>query len=131
MARPKREVLRTELDKMLNLDVIEECESPWAAPGIMVPKPNGSTRVCIDYRKLNSVTISDKYPLPRIDDLLQSTGKCNFISTIDLQSGYWQVSVHEADRDKTCFVTCFGTFRFKRMPFGVKERARYVSKTDR
>lgn len=120
ISKSKREILRKELDKMLELDVIEECESPWAAPVVMVPKPNGKVRVCVDYRRLNSVTVSDKYPLPRIDYLLQSTGKSRIISTIDLQSGYWQVKVRESDRDKTAFITCFGTFRFKRMPFGLK-----------
>ncbi|KAA5656478.1 RNA-directed DNA polymerase, partial [Pseudomonas aeruginosa] len=68
----------------------------------------------------NEVTKSDTYPLPRIDDLLQSTKKNCYMTTIDLRSSYWQVMVREADRDKTAFVCPLGTYRFKRMPFGLK-----------
>lgn len=118
--RTKREILKQEIDKMLENDIIEECESPWAAPVVMVNKPDGSTRICIDYQQLNRVTISDKYPMPRIDDLLHGSTQTKFMSTIDLQAGYWQIAVAEEDRDKTAFITPFGLFRFKRMPFGLK-----------
>ncbi|CAG4935861.1 unnamed protein product [Colias eurytheme] len=114
----KKEIMRAELDKMLAEDVIEECESAWAAPCVLVPKRNGTYRFCVDYRKLNAVTKTDAYPMPRIDELLQSTKKGCVMSSLDLRSGYWQVST--ADRDKTAFVTPFGTYRFKRMPFGLK-----------
>lgn len=115
----KQEILREEIYKMIQLKVIEECESAWAAPVVLVPKPDQSTRVCIDYRKLNSVTRSDHYPLPRMDDLLH-TARAAVISTIDLQSGYWQIAMRPEDRDKTAFVTPFGLFRFNRMPFGLR-----------
>ena len=114
----KKEIMHAELDKMLAEDVIEECESAWAAPCVLVPKRNGTYRFCVDYRKLNAVTKTDAYPMPRIDELLQSTKKGCVMSSLDLRSGYWQVST--ADRDKTAFVTPFGTYRFKRMPFGLK-----------
>lgn len=120
MAQAKKEILRHELDKMLSDAVIEECESPWAAPVVLVPKKDGSVRVCVDYRKLNSVTVGDSYPMPRIDELLHVAKRIPFMTTIDLRSGYWQVSVKDSDRDKTAFTTPFGTFRFKRMPFGLK-----------
>lgn len=116
----RREYLANELEKMLADDVIEECESPYAAPVVMVPKKDGSLRLCVDYRRLNAVTVPDKYPLPRIDDLLHVTKNCKYISTIDLKSGYWQVSVREEDRDKTAFTTPLGNFRWKRMPFGLR-----------
>ena len=74
-------------------------------------------RVCVDYRKLNAITIPDRYPLPRIDDLLNAAKSTEFM---DLQSGYYQVEVAEVDRDKTCLISPFGTFRFKRMPFGLR-----------
>ncbi|GFX01863.1 retrovirus-related Pol polyprotein from transposon 412 [Trichonephila clavipes] len=87
---------------------------------VLIPKPNNQFRLCVDYRKLNEVTVSDTYPLPRIDDILQKAKHTAYISTIDLKSGYHQVNVNPAYRDKTAFVCPFGTYRFKRMPFGLK-----------
>lgn len=116
----KTEILKSEITKMLNKNIIEECESPWAAPVVLVPKPNNTYRVCIDYRKLNLVTVSDKYPMPKIDELLHLAKKPLYISTIDLESGYWQVPMKKQDQDKTSFITPFGLYRFKRMPFGLK-----------
>ncbi|KAL0838995.1 hypothetical protein ABMA28_016992 [Loxostege sticticalis] len=87
----KKEIIRAEIDKMLELGVIEEAESEWASPVVLVPKKNGETRFCVDYRKLNAVTRTDKYPLPLIDDILASTKSNCVMSTIDLKSGYWQV----------------------------------------
>ena len=77
-------------------------------------------RVCVDYRKLNAITIPDRYLLPRIDDLLHTAKSTKFMTTLDLQSGYYQVEVAEVDLDKTCLISPFGTFRFKRMPFGLR-----------
>ena len=116
----RRAQLRTELDKLQAPHIIEPCESPWAAPVVLVPKKDGSTRLCIDYRKLNSVTTPDRYPLPRIDDLLHSTKKFKFKTTLDLQSGYYQVKVAVEDQLKTAFITPFGTYKFLRMPFGLR-----------
>ena len=116
----KKEILKKELDDLLSEDIIEECESPYASPVVLVPKPNGSVRLCVDYRKLNAITVPDTYPLPRMDDLLHDAKHTVYMSTIDLKSGYHQVNVHAQDRDKTAFVCPFGTFRFKRMPFGLR-----------
>ncbi|XP_063390383.1 uncharacterized protein LOC134676003 [Cydia fagiglandana] len=116
----KKEIMKAEIEKMLREGIIEECESAWTSPAVLVPKKNNTVRFCADYRKLNSVTKTDNYPLPLIDELLQSTGRHCYISTIDLRSGYWQVSVNPADRDKTSVITPFGTYRFVRMPFGLK-----------
>ncbi|GFX48771.1 hypothetical protein TNCV_3479551 [Trichonephila clavipes] len=120
MSPVKKEILRKEIEDLLEKDIIEECESPYGAPVVLIPKPNNQFRLCIDYRKLNEVTVSDTYPLPRMDDLLQEAKHTAYISTIDLKSGYHQVNVNPADRDKTAFVCPFGTYRFKRMPFGLK-----------
>ncbi|GBN21296.1 Retrovirus-related Pol polyprotein from transposon 17.6 [Araneus ventricosus] len=120
MTPMKKELLRKEIEDLLERDVIEECESAYGAPVVLIPKPDGKTRLCIDYRKLNEITVPDSYPLPRMDDLLQSAKHTTFMSTIDLKSGYHQINVHPADRDKTAFVCPFGTFRFKRMPFGLR-----------
>lgn len=86
---------------MLGNDILEECESAWASPVVMVPKSDGSIRVGVDYRKLNSVTTPDRIPLPRMDDLLQAAKRSNYMTTLDLQRGYYQVEVALEDRDKT------------------------------
>lgn len=116
----KKEVMKKEIDKMLQEDIIEECESAWCAPALMIPKARGGIRFCVDYRRLNAVTRSDTYPMSLIDELLQSTKRNCYMSTLDLRSGYWQVSVREEDRDKTAFISPLGIYRFKRMPFGLK-----------
>ncbi|GFV69625.1 hypothetical protein TNCV_4507401 [Trichonephila clavipes] len=104
MSPVKKEILRKEIEDLLEKDIIEECESPYGAPVVLIPKPNNQFRLCIDYRKLNEVTVSDTYPLSRMDDLLQEAKHTAYISTIDLKSGYHQVNVNPADRDKTAFV---------------------------
>ncbi|GFW58195.1 retrovirus-related Pol polyprotein from transposon 297 [Trichonephila clavipes] len=120
MSPVKKGILRKEIEVLLKKDIIEECESPYGVPVVLIPKPNNQFRLGIDYRKLNEVTVPDTYPLPRMDDLLQEAKHTAYISTIDLKSGYHQVNVNPADRDKTTFVCPFGTYRFKRMPFGLK-----------
>ncbi len=84
---------------------------------------DGKIRVCIDYHELNVVTKDDKYPPPRTNDLLHLAKQTLYMSTLDLKSGYWQVPLRESDRDKTAFITLFGLYRFKRMPFGLKNAA--------
>lgn len=113
-------VLKAELDKMLEKGIIQEEESPWAFPVVLIPKKDGSIRLCVDYRRLNAITTADTYPLPRIDDLLHSAKTTPFMSTLDLRSGYWQIKVAEKDRKKTAFTTPFGIYVFNRMPFGLK-----------
>ena len=82
-------------------------------------KKNGKKRFCVDYRKLNTITKKDSYPLPRIDELLDSLAGATYFSTLDLMSGYWQVMMHPADREKTAFITKYGTYEFNVMPFGL------------
>ena len=83
-------------------------------------KKDGSLCFCIDYRTLNSVTKSDPFPLPRIDDLLDQLGNAKYFSTLDLASGYWQVQLHPESRAKSAFVTHQGLYEFRVMPFGLK-----------
>ena len=99
--------------------VIQPSHSPWASPIVLVKKRDGSHRFCVDYRKLNAVTRKDAYPIPRIDDTLDTlSGSCWF-STLDMVSGYWQVEVDERDREKTAFCTPYGLYEFNVMPFGL------------
>uniref|UniRef100_A0A8C1WKU1 Gypsy retrotransposon integrase-like protein 1 n=1 Tax=Cyprinus carpio TaxID=7962 RepID=A0A8C1WKU1_CYPCA len=111
--------VRTLLQGMLDQGIVRESSSPWAAPIVLVQKKNGAWRFCVDYRKLNQVTKKDAFPLPRIEDSLASLTRSAWYSTLDLASGYWQVRVEEADREKTAFTTPFGLFEWDRMPFGL------------
>lgn len=120
MTPANKEKLRVELDKLIQDGAVEECDSAWSAPVVLVPKKDGGTRLCVDYRALNSVTTPVSYPLPRMDDLLHSTKKTVYMTTLDLRAGYHQVQVRKEDRDKTSFVTPFGTFRYRVMPFGLR-----------
>ena len=104
---------------MLENKVIRPSTSPWSSPIIMVRKNDGSWRFCIDFRKLNSVTHKDAYPLPRIDETLESFAGSTIFSTLDLASGYWQVELEEPDKEKTAFSTTEGHFEFNVMPFGL------------
>ena len=115
----RREESRKLLQKMLERDVIQPSASPWVSPIVLVQKKKGSTRFCVDYRKVNKVTRKDAYPLPRIDDTLDTLSGAKWFSTLDLISGYWQVVVDPKDREKTAFCTPEGLFEFKVMPFGL------------
>ncbi len=115
----KQDVEQAEVQKMLDKGIIEPCQSSWASPVVLVTKKNGSTRFCVDYRKVNEVTRKDAYPLPRIDDTLDALRGSQYFSTLDLYSGYWQVKMDPADIDKTAFSTRQGLFRFTVMPFGL------------
>ena len=115
--------MRAEVDKhiddMLEQGVIEPSTSPWAAGIVLVKKKDGSTRFCVDYRKLNAATIKDSYPLPRIDESLDHLSGASLFSTLDMCSGYWQVEVDPKDKPKTAFATKRGLFQFRVMPFGL------------
>ena len=93
------------LQDMQEKDVIQPSSSPWASPIVLVQKKDGSARFCVDYRKLNAVTIKDAYPLPRIDDTLDTLAGSKWFSTLDLLSGYWQVEMSRRDSHKTAFCT--------------------------
>ena len=112
--------VRDEVKQMLESGMIEHSDSPWAAPVVCVRKEDGALRMCVDYRKLNSATDDDVYPMPRVEELLDQMGKAKFVTTLDLAKGYYQVPVASEDQDKTAFVTSEGKFRFTRIPFGLK-----------
>ena len=114
--------LRREQDcvrEMLTGGQIEPSDSPWASPVVLVTKKDGSTRFCVDYRRLNSLTVKDAYPLPRIDNYLRLLGNQQWFSTMDLAGGYWQVAMSPEAKRKAAFVTNEGLFQFRVMPFGL------------
>lgn len=116
----KQRIMQQQVDEMLSLDVIEPCESPWSSPVLIVGKKDGNPRFCLDSRKLNSVTIKDAYSLPYISEILDNLREAKFLTSIDLSKAFWQIPIHEPDRDKTAFyVPGRGTFRFKVTAFGL------------
>jgi hypothetical protein len=116
----KAELIRKELDLMTKMGVIEDSNSPWASPVVLIPKPDGSIRFCIDYRRVNDVTEPDAFPLPRIEDLIDKIGKAKYLTKIDLSRGYWQVPMDEESIPISAFVTPHGQFQWKYMPFGLR-----------
>ena len=105
--------------EMLTGGQIEASDSPWSSPVVLVTKKDGGTRFCVDYRQLNDATTKDAYPLPRIDDTLDMLAGKKWFSTLDLASGYWQVSLSLEARVKMAFATHSGLFQFRVMPFGL------------
>ena len=111
--------LRTHISDLLDAGIIKPSDSPWAAPIVTVRKPDNTLRLCVDYRKLNDVTVKDAFPLPRVDDALDAMAGASYFTTLDLASGYWQVELDNAARAKSAFVTPFGLYEWKCMPFGL------------
>jgi hypothetical protein len=115
----ERTIIQEQVNDMRAKGVIEDSCSPWASPVVLVKKKDDTWRFCIDFRRLNAITKKDVYPLPRIDDALDTLQGCNYFSSIDLRSGYWQVPLRSGDKEKTAFITPDGLFQFTVMPFGL------------
>ena len=111
--------LSTQLQELVDKGFIRPSSSPWGGPVLLVKKKNGSVRMCIDYRELNKLTIKNRYPLPRIDDLFDQLQGSSVYSKIELRSGYHQLAVKEGDIPKTAFRTRYGHYEFMVMPFGL------------
>nr|KAG5699813.1 hypothetical protein BaRGS_013533 [Batillaria attramentaria] len=107
------------LQSMLKAQVIQPSNSPWASPPVLIRKKDGSVRWCLDFRKLNEVTLKDAFPLPLISECLDTLSGNTYMSTLDMAAGYWQLEIHPEDRHKTAFLTKYGLFEFVRMPFGL------------
>ncbi|WVZ63357.1 LOW QUALITY PROTEIN: hypothetical protein U9M48_012994 [Paspalum notatum var. saurae] len=125
VAPKEQELIKENIDELLGKGFIRPSSSLWAFPVLFVDKKDGSRRMCVDYRALNDVTIKNKYPLPRIDDLFdQLQGACVF-SKIDLRSGYHQMKIRPSDIPKTAFITRFGLYEYTVMSFGLTNAPAY------
>ncbi|GJT89948.1 putative reverse transcriptase domain-containing protein [Tanacetum coccineum] len=119
LAPSEMEELSTQLQELSDKGFIKPSSSPWGAPVLFVKKKDGSFRMCIDYRELNKLTVKNRYPLPRIDDLFDQLQGSSVYSKIDLRSGYHQLRVRDEDIPKTAFRTRYGHYEFQVMPFGL------------
>ena len=119
----QKKIIEQQVKQMLEAGVIEESRSAWAAPVVLVQKPGGQPpRFCVDYRQLNQRTLPDSYPMPRVDEALDSIGQAQpkYFTTLDLRSGYWQIAMDDKSKELTAFVSSAGLHHFRKMPFGLR-----------
>lgn len=112
-------LLKEEIEAMQKLGVIEPSSSEWNNPNVLVPKKDGTIRFCLDFRKLNAVSKFDPYQMPRVDELIERLSKAQFLTTLDLCKGYWQVPLSPDSREMTAFKTPLGHYHFRVLPFGL------------
>ena len=115
----EREIIAEQVEEMLAAGIIEPSSSPYGANVVLAKKKDGKLRFCVDYTSLNAVTKYVNYPLPKMSDILDSLGGAQYFSTLDCESGYWQIEMHPDSKDKTAIVCEKGSFVFNRMPFGL------------
>lgn len=127
------EIARKMIKEMVDNKIIQWTkDSPWGFPIVLVPKPDGNLRFCVDYRKLNLITRTSSYPIPLITELMDCFHGARYFSSIDLASGYWQIRMHPDHKEKTTFNSKFGSYYFNVMPFGlVKAPATFQSLMDK
>ncbi|XP_068250803.1 uncharacterized protein [Palaemon carinicauda] len=119
----KRDIVKDEVKYMLDHGLVEPSFSPWSSPVVLVKKEGGEHRLCFGYRKVNSLTKTDSFPLPRVEDCIDCVGSAKYISKFDLLKGYWQVGLSPRAREISAFVTGDGLYECKVMPFGMKNAA--------
>jgi len=119
MSPKELEELKKQFDELLQKGLIKPSQSPFGAPVLFVKKKSGEMRLCVDYRALNEITVKNKYPLPRVEDLIDQLKGAKVFSKIDLRSGYHQIRIDEKDVEKTAFRTRYGHFEFLVLPFGL------------
>ena len=116
----KQKYLRDEVKYLLENDFIEPSQNNYSSPCILVPKSNGTYRMCTDYRKVNYVTKTDSFPIPRIDDCIDKVGNSKYVTKFDLLKGFWQVPLTDRAKEVSAFATPNGLHQYKVMPFGMK-----------
>jgi hypothetical protein len=109
----KQQCLKDEVKYVLDNDFIEPSQSNYRSPCILVPKSNGTYRMCTDYRKINAATKTDSFPIPRIDDCVDKVGKAKYITKFDLLKGFWQVPLTDRAKEVSAFVTPDGLYQYK------------------
>lgn len=105
---------------MMDIGAVEPAQSVWSSPVVLIPKPDGSVRFCIDFRKINVVTKTDAFPIPRLEGCIDQIGKANFVSKFDLLKGFWQVPLSDHAKEVSAFVTPEGLYRCLVLPFSMK-----------
>ena len=120
MSLDKRKHLDVEIAYLLENNIVLPSTSSWASLCILVPKPDKTLRFCTDFRKVNSVTVSDSFPLPSMDDCIDQVGSAKFVSKLDRLKGYWQVPLSKHAQDISAFVTPTGLYSYTVMPFGLR-----------
>ena len=122
--------LKAELERMKQLDVIEKIDEPpdWVSSLVIVEKPNGQIRLCLDPRDLNKAIKRHHHPMPTVDEILTKLGGAKVFSKLDASSGYWQIKVNDESSKLLTFNTPFGRYRFKRLPFGIHSAAEVFQK---
>lgn len=120
MSPARQKLVEEELDKMLDLDIVEPSKSPWSAPIVLLDKPDGSRRFCINFKALNAVTKPDAYPLPKVTHILDRLRDARYLSSLDIKSAFWQIPLDPDSKEKTAFtVPGRGLYHFNAMPFGL------------
>ena len=131
----KQESLNKEVRYLLENDLIEPSQKmaacSWSSPCILVPKPDGSYRMCTDYRKVNHLTKTDTFPIPRMDDCVDKVGNAKYVSKFDLLKGFWQIPLSERAKEISAFATPYGLYQYKVMPFGMKNAHKRRRQLDR
>lgn len=119
LSEDRKKILRNMISELLTNQIIRESSSPYASPVVLIPKPDKTMRLCIDYRKINNITVKIKWPLPLIDDQIDKLCRYKMFTSLDLFSGYYQIPMAEDSIEKTAFITPDGKYEFLRMSFGL------------
>lgn len=121
--------LKLQIENLLNRNIITESYSPWSFPTLLVPKKNGKSRLCVDYRGLNKITTAECFPLPRIENILKLHSHKKVFSSLDCRDGFFHLRIRESDKPKTAFTTPFGHYQYNYAPFGLRNTPNVFQRT--